>query len=68
LARLIEHQRSKPYVVEAGADGKVYICACGLSKNKPMCDGSHKRAADEEPNALYIYDGVSRAKIEPTYT
>ena len=23
--------------------GKVYLCGCGKSKNKPFCDGEHKR-------------------------
>ena len=23
-------------------DGQVWWCACGLSKNQPFCDGSHK--------------------------
>ena len=33
-------QRS-PYVVDEPA-GKRAWCACGLSKNQPYCDGSHK--------------------------
>ena len=34
----------------------VWICACGLSKNQPFCDGSHKRVADEEDGKVYEYD------------
>src|SRR4029453_14283434 len=26
----------------------VWICMCGLSKNQPFCDGSHKEVVDEE--------------------
>ncbi len=28
-------------VVKEGA--KIFLCRCGHSANKPMCDGSHKR-------------------------
>jgi len=30
-----------PYIAEVNP-GKYAWCACGLSKNQPMCDGSHK--------------------------
>ncbi len=31
-----------PFVVEV-EEGKSYFwCACGMSKNQPFCDGSHK--------------------------
>ncbi len=31
----------KPVVLELAA-GTYYWCSCGLSKNQPYCDGSHK--------------------------
>jgi hypothetical protein len=34
----------------------VAVCQCGLSQNKPFCDGSHRVTRDEEPNKLYAYD------------
>lgn len=26
---------------------EVYLCACGRSKNKPLCDGSHNRVSPQ---------------------
>jgi CDGSH-type Zn-finger protein len=38
-------------------DGKEqWFCKCGLSKNQPYCDGSHKLTKGEEPGKLYWYD------------
>jgi CDGSH-type Zn-finger protein len=34
----------------------VWICMCGLSKNQPYCDGSHKKTRDEENGKTYEYD------------
>lgn len=31
-----------PFAVEVTAGKTYYWCSCGLSKNQPFCDGSHK--------------------------
>jgi len=31
-----------PYKINLEAGKQYYWCACGLSKNQPFCDGSHK--------------------------
>ncbi len=70
MARIIRHDAKKPFVFKLGdlpgvgqliTDEKVknyevHICACGLSKHKPFCDGSHLKAASEEEGKVYVYD------------
>jgi len=34
----------------------VWICMCGLSKNQPYCDGSHKTIGEEVDGKIYEYD------------
>ena len=36
-----------PFLVEVVAGKTYYWCACGLSRNQPFCDGSHKSTALE---------------------
>ncbi|HEY2524408.1 MAG TPA: CDGSH iron-sulfur domain-containing protein [Candidatus Binataceae bacterium] len=67
MARLVEHERNSPYEIPEGTELPVYICACGLSKNKPFCDGSHKRTRDEEASATYCYDEAGRIKVQKQY-
>ncbi len=68
--RIIRHDRKKPFVVKLGelpgiggltSDPKIHnyeihLCACGLSKHKPFCDGSHAKVQNEEEGKLYAYD------------
>lgn len=55
MPRLIKRHRNAPYQITVGTETK-WICACGLSKNQPYCDGSHKKTLDEDANSLCWYD------------
>jgi CDGSH-type Zn-finger protein len=44
-----------PFEVPEGTELPVWICGCGLSKNKPYCDGTHKKTRDEG-SELFSYD------------
>ena len=56
MARIVQRTRTSPYPVTVGEETK-YMCGCGLSKNQPFCDGTHKTAAKtEEPDKFYWYD------------
>jgi CDGSH-type Zn-finger protein len=55
MARIVKRTPTGP--TKFTIDGKEqWFCKCGLSKNQPYCDGSHKLAAGEEPDKLYWYD------------
>ncbi len=48
------------------SDKPISICACGLSRTFPLCDGTHKaaRLTETDPNALYVYDADRRVIVE----
>lgn len=67
MARLIRHDATKPFKIDPATlpPGKaIFICACGLSRNLPFCDGTHKGCVSEQPGTLYVYDESRQNVVE----
>ena len=54
MSRIITHEAKGPLEIKP-LDKSVWICRCGLSKNQPFCDGSHKKTLDEKDGKTYKY-------------
>jgi CDGSH-type Zn-finger protein len=59
MARLVRHEEMGPYEIPEGTELPVWVCGCGLSKNKPFCDGSHQKCRDEMKGETYNYGGTN---------
>ena len=58
MAREVTHEERGPAVLDdddKGDDGLIYVCQCGLSDSKPLCDGSHNATTDEADGTVYKY-------------
>ena len=67
MPRLVRRTPQQPtkYVIEGKEQ---WFCKCGLSKNQPYCDGSHKKTQGEDPNKLYWYDDAGqRHEVKEQY-
>lgn len=54
MARIVRHVATAPVKIEP-SDKPAFVCACGLTKNFPYCDGSHKVARAEAEGTLHVY-------------
>lgn len=63
MARMIRHDQDQPYRIDP-QDKPVFICACGLSRDLPFCDGSHKACRTEKSGTLYVYDDARASVVE----
>ncbi|MBI5553534.1 MAG: CDGSH iron-sulfur domain-containing protein [Candidatus Diapherotrites archaeon] len=61
MARMIIHEAKGPVEIKPGTESK-WVCMCGLSRNAPFCDGSHKKVREEETGKTYQYlpDGTRK--------
>jgi CDGSH-type Zn-finger protein len=61
MARMVRHEEMGPYEIPEGTELPVWVCGCGLSKNKPFCDGSHQKCRDEMKGETYSYTDAGRS-------
>jgi CDGSH-type Zn-finger protein len=65
MARFVKRTATAPYKVDVSKEPQ-FICGCGLSKNLPFCDGTHKTTArTEDAGKLYWYDGERKRHESP---
>ncbi len=64
MARIVVSSATSPHIITEGKF-PIAVCACGLSKNKPYCDGSHKKAQGEKSGEFYIYGDGGRTSLSP---
>lgn len=74
MPRIVRHTASDSIKIDpatwprdaAGNLKNIWVCACGISKTFPFCDGSHKRCKDESPSSDYVYDPATGERTPVT--
>ena len=55
MSRIVVKTAHAPHEIKP-SEKSTFICMCGLSKNQPFCDQSHKKTLDEKEGEVYEYD------------
>ena len=55
MSRIVRLSATGPIKVQP-QDKPIFFCACGLTKNAPFCDGSHKKCLDEPEGKCFVYN------------
>jgi CDGSH-type Zn-finger protein len=63
MPRLVRHDATGPIRIDP-QDKPVFICGCGITKNFPFCDGSHKACKNETEGKVAVYDKDNTTIIE----
>ena len=57
MTRIIEQSETSPIAVakDSVPGSHIHVCRCGLTRNAPLCDGSHRVARNETAGSLVRY-------------